>query len=77
MYSRFLTEAGYDGSALATAAAAAWSSLAASAQAASEHEEPDSALWSQVAGDAGAVLEAEERLWESLAGWASKAVGLG
>src|SRR5215211_814348 len=71
MYSRFLTEAGYDESALAAAAAAAWSSLAASAQAASEPEEPDSALWSQVAGDAGAVLEAEERLWESLAGWAS------
>src|SRR5215208_2220314 len=77
MYSRFLTEAGYDEGALAAAAAAAWSSLAASAQAASEPEEPDPALWSQVAGDAGAVLEAEERLWESLAGQASKAAGLG
>jgi len=68
MYSRFLGEAGYDESALASTAAAAWSSLATAAQAASEPKEPDADLWSQLAGDASAVLEAENRLWESLAG---------
>ena len=67
MYSRFLAEAGYDESALAGTAAAAWSSLAAAAQAASKPEDPDRARWSEVAAAAGAVLEAEEHLWESLA----------
>jgi hypothetical protein len=67
MYSRFLEEAGYEQSALAATASAAWSSLAAAAQAASEPEEPDAGLWSAVATEADSVLEAEERLWESLA----------
>jgi len=67
MYSRFLVEAGYDESGLASAAAAAWTSLAAAAQAASEPEEPDSVLWASVAAEAAAVLEAEERLWSALA----------
>ena len=66
MYSRFLDEAGYDEGALARAAAAAWTSLAAAAQAASEPEEPESALWAAVADEAAAVLEAEERLWSAL-----------
>jgi hypothetical protein len=67
MYSRFLAEAGYDESSLAGAAATAWSSLAAAAQAASEPEDPDPELWSAVATEAASVLEAEERLWSSLA----------
>jgi hypothetical protein len=67
MYSRFLEEAGYEQSALAAIASAAWSSLASAAQAASEPEEPDAALWSAVATEAASVLESEERLWESLA----------
>jgi hypothetical protein len=67
MYSRFLDEAGYDEGALARAAAAAWTSLAAAAQAASEPEGPDPVLWAAVADEAAAVLEAEERLWSALA----------
>jgi Butirosin biosynthesis protein H, N-terminal/Domain of unknown function (DUF4872) len=67
MYSRFLEEAGYDEATLAGEAAAAWTALAGSAQAASEPEEPEEALWSPVAAHAAAVLEIEERLWESLA----------
>jgi Butirosin biosynthesis protein H, N-terminal/Domain of unknown function (DUF4872) len=67
MYSRFLEEAGYGEASLAAEAAADWSSLAAAAQAASEPEEPVPALWSRVADEAAAVLDAEERLWESLA----------
>lgn len=68
MYSRFLEEAGYEESGLAAEAAAAWSSLAAAAQAASEPEDPVPGLWSAVAAEAASVLEAEERLWEVLAG---------
>jgi butirosin biosynthesis protein H-like/uncharacterized protein DUF4872 len=67
MYSRFLDEAGYGEARLAAEAAAAWTTLATAAQAASEPEEPDAALWSRVADDAAAVLEAEERLWSALA----------
>jgi hypothetical protein len=67
MYSRFLEEVGYDEATLAANAAAAWTALAAAAQAASEPEQPDADLWSHVAADAAAVLETEERLWESLA----------
>jgi hypothetical protein len=66
MYSRFLEQAGYEEAALAAEAAAAWTTLAVAAQAASEPAEPNARLWSQVAADAGAVLEAEERLWDSL-----------
>src|SRR4051795_11852674 len=48
MYSRFLEEAGYGQAPLAADAAASWTALAASAQAASEPEEPDPELWSRV-----------------------------
>jgi hypothetical protein len=67
MYSRFLEEAGYGESALAGAAAEAWTALAAAAQAASEPEQPDPALWTDVGAEAARVLEAEERLWGALA----------
>jgi Butirosin biosynthesis protein H, N-terminal/Domain of unknown function (DUF4872) len=67
MYSRFLEEAGYGESALAGAAAEAWTALAAAAQAASEPEQPDPVLWTAVGAEAARVLEAEERLWSALA----------
>ena len=67
MYSRFLEEAGYEQATLAGVAAAAWTALAAAAQAASEPEAPDRELWSRVAAEAAEVLAAEERLWEALA----------
>ena len=66
MYSRFLAEAGYSESELARQAAAAWTSLAAAAQAASERELPDPTLWAEIATQATAALEAEERLWTAL-----------
>ena len=66
MYSRFLEEAGYEESALAGRASAAWTALATAAQAASEPDVPDPTLWPEVAAAALAVLEAEERLWERL-----------
>jgi hypothetical protein len=67
MYTRFLEEAGYEQSALAAGAAAAWTALATTAQAASEPDEPDPGLWSRIGTKAADVLEAEERLWDSLA----------
>src|SRR5215211_4090973 len=67
MYSRFLEEAGYEQATIAGVAAAAWTALAAAAQAASEPEAPDRELWSRVAAEAAEVLAAEERLWEALA----------
>jgi hypothetical protein len=67
MYSRFLEEAGYEESALAGAAAEAWTALAAAAQSASEPEEPDPVMWAAVGAEAATVLEAEERLWAALA----------
>jgi len=67
MYSRFLSEVGYDESTLARAAAEAWTALAAAAQAASEPEQPDAALWADVGAEAATVLDAEERLWSALA----------
>ena len=66
MYSRFLEEVGYEQSALAGAAAASWTALAAAAQAASEPEQPDPVLWRAVAAEAAKILEAEERLWSAL-----------
>jgi hypothetical protein len=66
MYSRFLGEAGYPESALAADAAARWSALASSLLAASESESPEPRLWSRVADDSAAVLDAEERLWAGL-----------
>ncbi len=68
MYSRFLVEAGYEGeSALAAEASACWTDLAAALQSASEQDQPDAAVWARVDRDAAAVLEAEKRLWETLA----------
>jgi hypothetical protein len=67
MYSRFLDEAGYEQSADAAAAAAGWTKLAGALQVASGEDEADEGRWSEIADRAGAVLEVEERLWESLA----------
>jgi len=67
MYARFLAECGRDEGTVAATAGDAWSALATSLLAASEAEEPDAASWGRIAGDAGRVLESEERLWESLA----------
>jgi hypothetical protein len=67
MYSRFLEEAGYGESALAADASSLWSALAVSARTASEPEEPDAGHWRELSDAAGAVLEAEERLWAALA----------
>jgi hypothetical protein len=66
MYSRFLEEAGYDESALAAEAAAYWTELAEALLAASESDEPRADAWSRIEDQAGAVLEAEERLWAAL-----------
>jgi hypothetical protein len=67
MYSRFLAEAGEDQAPHAALAAERWTALAAHLQAASEADEPDRDAWEQIGARAGAVLEAEERLWEALA----------
>ncbi len=67
MYSEFLDEAGYDEARLAAEASADWTALAATLQEASESDEPDSAQWARIAERARAVLDAEERLWSSLA----------
>ena len=67
MYSRFLEEAGYEQSDEAAAAAAGWTELAAALESASEEDEADERRWSEIANRAGAVLEVEERLWDSLA----------
>ena len=66
MYSRFLEEAGRPEASLAAGAAAAWTELATAFHAASERDEPESSLWSQVDRAANRVAEAEERLWTSL-----------
>jgi hypothetical protein len=67
MYSRFLEEAGYEEARVAAEAAARWTALAEALLAASEVERPEPGLWSRVDEDAGAVLDAEERLWPALA----------
>ena len=66
MYSRFLEEVGRD-AALAAEAAADWTALAAALLSASEADEAEAGLWSEVAARAEAVLAAEERLWAALA----------
>ncbi|HET9677745.1 MAG TPA: BtrH N-terminal domain-containing protein [Solirubrobacterales bacterium] len=68
MYSRFLEEAGRDEAPLAAEAAARWTQLAEAFKAASENEEPQPELWRAVGEGADAVLEAERRLWTTLAG---------
>jgi len=67
MYSRFLAEAGREEAPLAADAAARWTELAEAFHAASESEEPEPGLWRRVDAAAGAVAEAEDRLWTSLA----------
>ncbi len=67
MYSRFLGQAGYSEAPLAAEAAGAWTELADAFHAASEHDEPNPALWSEIDNAANRVAEAEERLWVSLA----------
>ncbi len=67
MYSRFLAEVGRPEASLAAEAASAWSDLASSFHAASEREDAEPALWSQIDIAANRVAEAEERLWSSLA----------
>jgi hypothetical protein len=68
MYSRFLAEVGRDGESDQCAAASeCWTRLATTLFAASEADEPKPELWAAVGTQAGAVLEAEERLWAALA----------
>jgi hypothetical protein len=67
MYSRFLREAGRDEADAAAAAAAAWSALAAGLQAASDENEAAGESWRSIDDAAAAVVDAEERLWSSLA----------
>ena len=68
MHSRFLEEAGRTESALAAEAAADWTKLAETARQASESETADVGLWSRLGEETAEVLEAETRLWTSLAG---------
>ena len=69
MYSRFLSEAGFDvPAALAASASSRWTELAGALKSASEAEEPERPIWELVRADAAAVLAAEERLWTELAG---------
>jgi Butirosin biosynthesis protein H, N-terminal/Domain of unknown function (DUF4872) len=67
MYSRFLAEVEWPEAPLAAAAASAWTDLANVFRAASEHDEPELALWRRIDSMANRVAEAEERLWTSLA----------
>jgi hypothetical protein len=66
MYSRFLEEVGSEGAALAAEAAGRWTALAETLLTASEIAQAEPELWSRVAAEAAAVLEAEERLWPAL-----------
>ncbi len=69
MYSRFLAEVGEDeGSELAGEAAARWTALAEVLREASEQDEPEPATWARIGELTGSVLDAEQRLWERLAG---------
>jgi hypothetical protein len=68
MYARFLEEAGYDESAVAAEAAEDWTRLALAARTASEPERLDAEHWKALSAEAERVLDAEERLWTTLAG---------
>ncbi len=68
MYTRFLEESGRGESSLAAEAARLWTSLAGAARAVSEDDEADASRWSALTAEAEAVLEAERRLWNALAG---------
>src|SRR4051794_17205189 len=67
MYSRFLEESGREEAPLAAEAAARWTELAEAFKAASESDEPEPRLWRAVDAGAKGVLEAERRLWTTLA----------
>jgi hypothetical protein len=67
MYSRFLEEAGYEESVLAAEAAGRWTEAGEALRAASESDEPEPGLWAAVGHTTGAVLAAEEELWNALA----------
>ena len=67
MYARFLDEAGYDEARLAFEAADRWTELAAALLAASEADEPEPELWSNVGEASERVLDAERALWSALA----------
>ena len=66
MYARFLAEAGRSEAPLAAAAGERWSELAEAFRLASESEEPEAALWSEVRTASRRVAEAELRLWTAL-----------
>ena len=67
MYSRFLTEAGFEQAAgLAARAADDWTALADAFKIASEQEAPDSKAWSRIGELAQGVLASEEALWSGL-----------
>jgi hypothetical protein len=69
MYSRFLDEVGRtDEAALAATAGERWSALALALFEASESEQAQPPAWARIGSAARAVLEAEERLWQGLAG---------
>jgi hypothetical protein len=67
MYSRFLEEAGRPEAELAAEAARLWTSLAGAARAVSEEEESDGSHWAALTAETERVLEAERRLWGTLA----------
>jgi len=67
MYSRFLEEAGRREAPLAAGAAAAWTELAGAFRTASEEDEPNPSLWSEIDRAANRVAETEDRLWSTLA----------
>jgi hypothetical protein len=67
MYSRFLEEAGSLQASVAAEAAARWTELAQALREASELDDPEPAAWARVSEEAASVLDAEERLWPSLA----------
>jgi hypothetical protein len=67
MYARFLEEAGYGESAIATEAAEDWTRLALAARTASEPDEANREHWTALSTAAQRVLDAEERLWAALA----------
>jgi butirosin biosynthesis protein H-like/uncharacterized protein DUF4872 len=66
MYARFLEEAERDEASLAGEAADRWTGLAMAFHAASEESEPRDELWSAIGEGCAAVLDAEERLWQTL-----------
>jgi hypothetical protein len=66
MYSRFLEEAGYEESGLAADASDRWTKLALAARDASSSDEAQPEQWGRLGSEAAKVLEAEERLWDSL-----------